>query len=263
MPSKEDGFLIIDEARFEYRRIGDNKPDSPTLVFLHEGLGSVSMWKEFPEQLVELTGLNAFIYSRQSYGKSSPLPSPREKDYLVNEAENILPKILKLAGIQQTLLVGHSDGASIALLFAAASLSPRPLAMALMAPHVFNEKLCIEGIRKAKLAFEKADLRQRLSVYHEDVDNAFWRWNDIWLADDFADWNIEECLSNINTSMLIIQGENDEYGSKSQVESISQHCMGKVDTLFLADCGHTPFREKNKQTLEAIRCFFKENISNN
>jgi pimeloyl-ACP methyl ester carboxylesterase len=257
----EDGFLIIDDLQFEYRRIGNNKTDSPTLVFLHEGLGSVSMWKDFPEQLAEATGLDAFIYSRQSYGKSSPLPVSRKSDYMHDEALDILPKVLDQANIKNAILVGHSDGASIALLFAGSNIPPVPCALVLMAPHVFNEDLSIKSIALAKQAFENSDLRERLGVYHNDVDNAFWRWNDIWLHSDFKDWNIENCLRSITAPMLVIQGEDDEYGTDAQIHAIQEKCGGTVETLILSDCKHAPFRDQNEATTSGISYFIEQSIS--
>jgi pimeloyl-ACP methyl ester carboxylesterase len=257
----EDGFLTIAQVRLEYRRIDNNKPDSPTLVFLHEGLGSVSMWKDFPEQLAKATGLEAFIYSRQSYGKSSPLPLSRKADYLQGEALHILPEVLKEAAIQKAILIGHSDGASIALIYAGSEKQPRPQALILMAPHVFNESLTVNSIELAKQAYEQGDLRKRIGVYHDNVDNTFWRWNDIWLDSEFKDWNIENCLHNITAPMLLIQGEDDEYGSEAQIQAIQNQCTGMLETIMLSNCKHSPFRDQNEATVSSISRFIKNNCS--
>lgn len=255
MTDTEEGFLEIDGARLEYCHIGEHDSTSPTLVFLHEGLGSVAMWKDFPAQLAKASGLNAFIYSRQSYGKSSVLPLAREVNYSYSEAVDVLPKVLAAANIVNPLFIGHSDGASIALIYAGALELPKTLGLILMAPHVFNEDISIAGIEAAKLAYEQGNLRARLSAYHDDVDNAFWRWNDIWLHDDFQFWNIEEFLKNISVPVLHIQGENDEYGTKAQTQAIQGQCAGKVEVLMLAECGHSPFRDQTQATLDAICSF--------
>ncbi len=258
MPDVEDGFIVIDDIRLEYHRIGNNSRHSPTLVFLHEGLGSVSMWKNFPEQLAEKTGLNAFSYSRQSYGKSSLLPLPRQVNYMHDEACKILPSVLELADISHPIFIGHSDGASIAIIYAGSARLPQPVALVLMAPHVFNEDLSRASIRIAKQAFKKKNLRERLKVYHNDVDNAFWRWNDIWLHDDFINWNIEEYLPAISTPVLHIQGKNDEYGTAAQIEAIRIQCAGPVEVLMLDNCGHSPFRDRTQATLDGISTFIEQ-----
>jgi pimeloyl-ACP methyl ester carboxylesterase len=256
----EEGFINISDVRLEYRRIGNNAVDSPTLVLLHEGLGSTAMWKTFPEQLHETTGLNAFIYSRQAYGKSSAATLPREADYMHREALDVLPKVLDAANIKIPIFVGHSDGASIALIYSGASKLPQALALILMAPHVFNEALSVKSIQVAKLDYEQSDLRERLGAYHDDVDNAFWGWNDIWLHDDFRDWNIEEYLSKISVPVLHIQGEDDEYGTEAQALSIKTQCSGPVELLMLDNCAHSPFRDQREATLESISRFINQHV---
>ncbi len=260
MPDIEYGFIVIDDVRLEYHRIGNNSRHSPTLVFLHEGLGSVSMWKNFPEQLAEKTGLNAFLYSRQSYGKSSSLPLPRQTDYMHGEACEVLPSVLELAGIDHPIFIGHSDGASIAIIYTGSARLPRPVALVLMAPHVFNEDLSRKSIRIAKQAFEQQNLRKRLKAYHDDVDNAFWRWNDIWLHDDFKNWNIEEYLPAISAPLLHIQGKNDEYGTSAQIDAIQTQCAGPVEVLMLDNCGHSPFRDQARATLDGISIFIGKHV---
>ncbi|MFT5134011.1 MAG: pimeloyl-ACP methyl ester carboxylesterase [Gammaproteobacteria bacterium] len=255
MTGIEEGFIVLDEVRLEYRRFGDNPTDSPTLVFLHEGLGSVAMWKDFPEQLAEVTGFNAFIYSRQSYGKSSPLPLPREVNYSREEAVDVLPKVMEAANILKPVFIGHSDGGSIALIYAGTGMQPVAAGLIVMAPHVFNESVSTSGIQLAKQAYEQGELRSRLSAYHNDVDNAFWRWNNIWLDKDFQYWNIEEFLPGISAPVLHIQGKNDEYGTEAQALAIQTQCGGIVEVLMLADCGHSPFRDQTQATLNGISNF--------
>lgn len=258
MPDIEAGFIVIDNIRLEYRSIATDTSDAATLVFLHEGLGSVAMWKDLPEQVHAATAVNAFIYSRQSYGKSSALPVARDARYLHHEALDVLPKVLEAAEIQKPVLIGHSDGASIALIYASSGKLPRASALVLMAPHVFNEDLSVSSIALARQAYEQTDLRERLGVYHDNVDNTFWRWNDIWLHDDFRDWNIEEYLSRITIPVLHIQGENDEYGTDAQVRAIQTQCAGPVEVLLLDKCKHTPFRDQPQATLEGIRNFIRQ-----
>ena len=236
--------------------------DSPALVLLHEGLGSIAMWKTFPEQLHEATGLNAFSYSRQAYGKSGAAVLPRGADYMHREALDVLPKVLEAANIKIPLLLGHSDGASIALIYTGAARLPHSPALILMAPHVFNEALSVKSIQAAKLAYEQSDLRERLGAYHDDVDNAFWGWNDIWLHEDFRDWNIEEYLPGISVPVLHIQGENDEYGTEAQALAIQAQCAGPVEITMLGNCGHSPVRDQALATLKVINGFIcQHNLS--
>ncbi len=262
MPKFENGFIETDDARLEYHRIGKNTGNSPTLVFLHEGLGSVSMWKDFPEQLGQITGLSAFAYSRQSYGRSSALAFPRDANYMHTEAIDVLPKVLELADITYPVFVGHSDGASIAIIYAGAGMLPQPAALVLLAPHVFNEDLSVKSIAAAKKAYEHENLRERLGRYHNDVDNAFWRWNDIWLDDDFKDWSIEEYLPRISMPVLHIQGVNDEYGTEAQPAAMQAQCTGPVEVLMLNDCGHSPFRDQAQATLKSIDDFINRHVFN-
>lgn len=245
------GVLCVEGVNLEFCEYGERSEKSPTLVMLHEGLGSVAMWKSFPQQLQEKTGLHLFVYSRQSYGQSDPLPQARKPDYMLAEAE-VLNKALKTSDISQAILLGHSDGASIALLSAAHSRSFYISGLILMAPHVFCENISIESIQVAKQNFENGELRAGLEPYHKDVDNAFWRWNDIWLDEQFREWNIENCLDQISIPVLCIQGMNDEYGSEAQLEAISAACSGSVTIRLMENCRHAPHRDQNQATLETI-----------
>jgi len=249
------GFFQIDDARLEYRRTheGDNSP--ATLIFLHEGLGSVAMWKDFPERLSKLTGMNALVYSRRSYGKSSRLEQPRQVDYMHDEAGRFLPQVLERAGISEPVFIGHSDGGSIALIYTGAGLHPAPRALVLLAPHVFTEELSIRSIRRARQAWDDGDLRERLAPYHDDVDNAFRRWNDIWLDARFRSWNIEASLPAVTCPVLHIQGVEDEYGTFEQARAVRAGCRGEVEIMMLEECGHAPFRDQPHRTLAGIRAF--------
>jgi pimeloyl-ACP methyl ester carboxylesterase len=223
-----------------------------TLVFLHEGLGSVSLWRDFPREVAEACGLPAFVYSRRNYGRSSATARlPWGVRYMHDEAA-LLPDVLAAAKIDDPIPVGHSDGASIALLYAAA----HPVrALVLLAPHVFGEELSFASIAKAKEAYERGDLRARLARHHHDVDAAFRGWNGAWLAPAFRSWNIEETLPRIRAPMLVVQGRDDEYGTVRQVEAIRSQAAGPVEVVILDGCGHSPQRDKPRETLQAIERF--------
>ena len=220
------------------------------IVLLHEGLGSVSLWKSFPRNLNQNTGHPVIAYSRQGHGKSDPLTGPRTPAFMHTEAE-VLRKILSAEGLTDALIVGHSDGASIALLYA----SRYPTAgLVLMAPHVFVEGLTLESIRQARHSFETTDLPARLGRYHDDVRHTFFAWNDIWLHPDFERWNIEAEAAKVTAPTLIIQGRQDEYGTHAQYDSIAR-AAPQTDVLVLGRCGHSPHRDRPGQVLEAIKSF--------
>jgi pimeloyl-ACP methyl ester carboxylesterase len=228
--------------------------DQPTLVFLHEGLGSVAMWRDFPQRVVAATGHPALVYSRAGYGLSSPLTEARRPDYMHAEALTTLPALLDLLAIERPILLGHSDGASIALIHAGAGVRA-VRAVAAISPHVFVESLSLAGIAKAKVSYETGDLRQRLARYHADVDAAFRGWNDIWLDPAFRDWNIEPCLDAVNCPVLLVQGRNDEYGTLAQLDAIQRRVTGPVARLELEACGHSPQRDQPLATLTALQRF--------
>lgn len=257
MSGKESAGLRVNGVRLEYQHISVADSDRPTLVFLHEGLGSVSMWKDYPEKVCRETACNGLLYSRQSYGNSDPLSEPRTPDYLQHEATVVLPAILAELELGNPVLIGHSDGASIALIYAAIANAPAVRGMVLMAPHVFVEELSIEGIRKARQAFEQGALRNGLANYHSDIDNAFWRWNDIWLAEEFRGWNIEHLLDRVTCPVLLVQGHDDEYGSESQLRSIESRCPGEIHTLLLENCRHSPHRDQESACLKATGNFIR------
>jgi pimeloyl-ACP methyl ester carboxylesterase len=228
--------------------------DGPTLVFLHEGLGSVAQWRDFPEKLASACDLGAFVYSRANYGRSSPTaPLPRPVRYMHDEAL-LLPEVLRAAGISDPILIGHSDGASISILYAA----DRPVrGLVLEAPHVFGEEVSFASIARAKEAYEKAGLRDRLAKYHENVDAAFYGWNGPWLDPGFRQWNLSDRLPRISAPILVVQGLADEYGTAAQVEAIRRGAGGKVDAALLEGCGHAPHREKPEETLAVMQAFVR------
>lgn len=243
----------IDGAQLEYHWTGPPPHTAPTLVLLHEGLGCAALWKEFPARLSAATDCGVLAYSRQGYGGSDAVALPRPLDYLEDEALRVLPAVLDAAGIQRALLVGHSDGASIALVHSGGRRDPRVRGQVLMAPHVFNEDLSVRGIRATQDAYEHGELRARLARWHGDnVDGAFYGWSEAWLHPDFAHWNIEKYLSHITVPSVVIQGEDDPYGSVAQVEAIRRQVKGTVRVLMLPDCGHAPFREQPAPTQDAI-----------
>jgi pimeloyl-ACP methyl ester carboxylesterase len=231
---------------------GQNK-DAPTLVFLHEGLGSVSMWRDFPEKAVEATGAPAIVYSRYGYGRSDVLTGPRPVRYMHDEALKALPELLQTLQIREPVLVGHSDGASIALIHAGAL--DGVAAVVAMAPHVFVEDLSVASIEAAKKTFDTTDLGARLARHHADPEKTFRGWNDVWLHPDFRGWNIEEFLPRITCPVLAIQGFEDEYGSMAQLDALATQVGGAIETLRLADCRHSPHRDQPAAVLEALTAF--------
>jgi pimeloyl-ACP methyl ester carboxylesterase len=238
----------------EYEWVGAAAPGTPTLVFLHEGLGSIRQWRDFPLQVAQSTGCRALVYSRYGYGQSDVLAEPRVGvDFMHREALESLPVLIAQLAIERPVLVGHSDGASIALIHAGARHAVR--ALALMAPHVFVEPICVESIRKASAAFDASDLAQRLGKYHRDPRKTFHLWADVWLDPAFLQWNIEECLPAISCPVLAIQGEDDTYGTMAQLEAIRRGVRGPCTLAKLAACGHAPFRDQPGATLEALTGF--------
>jgi pimeloyl-ACP methyl ester carboxylesterase len=246
-------FLDAGSHRLEYQRIAGREP-APVLIFLHEGLGSIALWRDFPEKLAAATGLSAIVYSRYGYGHSDPLAEPRAVDYMHREALETLPELRAALGLDDVILVGHSDGASIALIHAGAGQWP-VRALVLEAPHVFVEDVSVASIAAAREAYATTDLRRRLARYHADVDSAFRGWNDIWLAPDFRAWNIEASLPGIACPVLAIQGGDDEYGTLAQLDAIARRLHAPLERRVLADCGHSPHRDQEAATLEAMSAF--------
>ena len=252
-------FVTAGGHRLEYSRI-DPKPgpgaavDAPVLVFLHEGLGSVALWKDFPARVVQATGVPALVYSRYGYGKSDRLAGARGVDYMHREALEVLPELLGALSVRNPILVGHSDGASIALIHAGAASRP-VRGLALLAPHVFVEDISVRSIEEAKVAFETTDMQKKLARYHTDARRTFYGWNDIWLRSDFRQWNIEEYLPRIRCPVMAIQGVNDEYGTMAQVEAIAARVAGPCELVKIEACGHRLHRDQHDATLAAIvRC---------
>jgi pimeloyl-ACP methyl ester carboxylesterase len=216
------------------------------------------MWRDFPARLAEATGLGALVYSRAGYGRSDPVPLPRPLRFMHDEALVVLPEVLEAAGIRDAILVGHSDGGSIALIHAGSGQATRVCALVLEAPHVFCEEISVRSIAAAGEKYRQGDLRRALERHHgANVDVAFWGWNRAWLDPGFRAWNIEEYLPGVGVPVLVIQGDRDEYGTLKQLDAIAAGCRGPVERLVLPDCGHSPHREQPEATLAAIVSFLR------
>lgn len=244
------------EYRWARTRVGASC--GPTLVLLHEGLGSVSLWRDFPERLAASTRCDVFLYSRPGYGASSAVQLPRPTRYLHDEGLHVLPAVLAAAGIGDHVLIGHSDGGSIAIIHAGGKRDPSTRALVLLAPHVFNEDITRRSIAAARDSFDDSGLRARLARHHGDqVDATFHGWADVWLSDAFRDWNIETFLAAIEVPILLLQGEDDRYGTVRQVEAIQRGASGRVTTRLLSACGHSLQRDQPEVVLRAIAAFLE------
>jgi len=249
------GFLRVGGADLEYRFIGPAPDAAPTIVMLHEGLGSVGLWGDFPEKLQAATGCGVFAYSRAGYGASSPVTLPRPLDYMHIEASDVLPKVLDTMGFRRGLLLGHSDGASIVAIYAGSRQDHRVKGVVMIAPHFIVEDISVKSIAEIKDAYETNELRAKLARWHKDVDNAFYGWNGAWLDPKFRDWDISEYLAYIRVPVAVVQGELDQYGTMRQVEIAKDECYCPVDVTVVPAAGHSPHREAPEATLDAITQF--------
>jgi pimeloyl-ACP methyl ester carboxylesterase len=246
--------LLVDGRAVEFRAIPGDL-NLPVLVLLHEGLGCVSLWRDFPDQLSEATDHPIFVYSRFGYGGSAPAPLPWPTDYMQREGIEVLPKLLTAAGIEDCVLVGHSDGASIALANAGAVQDDRVRGLILMAPHVFAEECGLNSIREIGQQYA-AGLRERLAKYHGDnVDCAFRGWSESWTSPAFAEWNLEALLPAIDVPLLQIQGVDDQYGTLAQLRAIAAGVSGPCQTEVLERCRHAPQFEQTERTLSLMADF--------
>lgn len=245
--------LVIAGKRLETLWIGRERSDQPVIVMLHEGLGSIALWKDFPDQLAARTGCAVLVYSRYGHGNSDKLMEKRPVNFMHHEGEVVLPELLDKLAVDRPILLGHSDGASISIIFAG-RYPERPGALVLEAPHVFVEDLSVASITQAKVNYQTTDLRQRLSRYHAHVDATFWGWNDIWLDRAFRAWNIEQYLSAIRCPVLCIQGEEDEYGTRAQVDAIAAQAP-QTEIVMLPDGKHSPHRDQAEEALDRIAEF--------
>jgi pimeloyl-ACP methyl ester carboxylesterase len=251
----DSGFLDINGQSLEYRMIGPRPAEAPTLVLLHEGLGCVGLWGDFPDKLQQATGAGVFVYSRAGYGQSSPVKLPRPLTYMHDEARETLPALLDAIGFRDGVLIGHSDGASIAAIYAGTHQDHRLDGLVLIAPHFVVEDVSITSIRAAKTAYETTDLRTKLARWHKDPDNAFRGWNGAWLDPDFRKWHLTEELAYIRVPILIVQGEDDQYGTVKQIEYAKQECYCPVEVALLPGVKHSPQREAPEVTLKIVADF--------
>lgn len=264
MLAKEGFFTVGDaaledvgDAALEYRFIPGTGAEVPPLVFLHEGLGSLALWGEVPARIAARTGAAVLVYSRRGYGRSSPLRAPRTPCYLHDEALRVLPAVLAQAGLARPILFGHSDGASIALIYAGAH--PDAVAgLILEAPHVFVEDMTVAAIAKIGAAARETALLAKLARYHDDSAASFWGWNRIWLDPAFRSWRIIAELPAITAPLLLIQGADDEYGSLAQIDAITSAVAGPALSLILADCGHSPHRDQYTAVEDAAAAFVEK-----
>jgi pimeloyl-ACP methyl ester carboxylesterase len=236
----------------------EGDPTQKPLVFLHEGLGSVAMWRDWPQKVCQATGRTGVVFSRRGYGQSDPIVDVRgvgrlQADYMRREAAYVLPALLGELGIEKPILVGHSDGATIALLYASVFGCTACVAMA---PHLFVEPICVSAIEGAKKAFETTDLPHKLARYHADVQSAFWQWCDVWLSEPFSHFNMVKDVKRITCPVLAIQGVDDAYGTMAQIDAILDNVIGAKD-LRLPNCGHSPHKDQPQAVTEAIAAFVK------
>ncbi len=255
----------VDGVQLEYAWHGPRPDQAPTIVFLHEGLGCVSMWRDFPAELAAATGLGAMVYSRRGYGTSDPCELLRQPDFMHVEGLEVLPRLVEVAELREFLLVGHSDGASIALVYAGnpAGYGYQGLKGVMVeAPHVMVEEISVQGIKQARQAFENGDLRQRLERHHGDnVDCAFYGWSLVWLENDFCQFNIEEYVACIEVPLQVIQGEGDDYGTPEQLATIGRALGDGVELNMWPDCGHSPHQERPEKVLAAMTRFIGESLN--
>jgi len=244
------------EVCIEYVRIAPGRTDAPLVVFLHEGLGSVAMWKDFPQQLCDAGGYRGLVFSRPAYGRSTPRDEDErwDVDFMHRQAFEVLPAFFEAIGLhEKPWLFGHSDGGSIALLYAA-RFPDKVAGIVVVAPHIFVEDVTVANIEEARTAYETTDLPQRLGKYHDSADSAFWGWNRIWLHPPFRQWNIEAELAGIRCPVLAIQGIDDEYGTLEQIRGIARRAP-QTQRVELADCGHSPHRDQPEKAIVAAVSF--------
>src|SRR6266853_138306 len=251
------GTLRIGAADLQYRMIGPAPADAPTIVMLHEGLGCVGLWGDFPERLAAATGAGVMVYSRAGYGASTTVELPRPLDYMHVEALDTLPKLLDQLGFRRGLLLGHSDGASIAAIYAGGVQDHRVRGVAMIAPHFIVEDMGLVSIAEARTAYQTGGLREKLARWHGDVDNTFYGWSDAWLDPKFHNWDISEYLAYIRVPVAILQGADDQYGTIRQIEIAREECYCPVDVTIITRAGHSPHREAPEATLNSITEFAK------
>lgn len=253
-----DGFvgaLDIKGVRLEAVCYGPSPDQTPTIVLLHEGLGCVALWRDFPRRLAAATGFGVFAYSRAGYGQSDSVRLPRPLDYMTREAVDVLPALLDAIGFRRGVLMGHSDGATIAAIHVGSVEDFRVRGLILIAPHFFTEPEGLHSIATARVAYLTGDLKPRLAKYHADVDAAFLGWCEAWLDPGFKSWNVADVIDYWRVPALAIQGEGDQYGTLAQIREIESRTYSPVDVEILADCGHAPHLEQPEAVLNAVADF--------
>lgn len=251
-------FLTINSKKIEIQWFNKASSDRPCLIFLHEGLGCASMWKDFPALVSQKTNCPAFVFSRFGYGKSDPAPLPWKLNYMHTEALTILPEVITAACIKEYILIGHSDGGSIGIIFAGSPYATGLKGLITEAAHICCEPISVDSIFQAKISYERRNLKHALEKYHgKNTENAFRGWNDVWLNPRFMHWNIEKYLKHIKVPMLALQGTDDQYGTIKQLESINARVSG-VHTRLLKNCKHTPHLEKPDIVLGLVTQFIRD-----
>ena len=259
LPALSTQFITVDGVRLEYQWHGPPASEAPTIVFLHEGLGSITRWRDFPAALCARMAWGGLVYNRQGYGGSDPLRPPLSPQFMHHQALHVLPRVLEAFGIARPVLFGHSDGASISLIYAG-SRPDSPAALILEAPHVFVEPVTVTSIAAIHDSYRSTDLRARLERHHgSNVDLLFESWAGVWLSDEFRRWNIEEYLPTITSPTLVIQGTDDEYGTARQVEAVAAGVSGPVETHLLDGCRHSPHIDR-RDALEAATVTFLQRL---
>ena len=251
----ESQFVTIGGSRLEYQWHGPRADAAPTIVFLHEGLGAITRWRDIPAALAARTGWGALVYNRQGYGGSAPFTGQRSSRFMHREAIDVLPLLLEAFEIGRPVLFGHSDGASIALIYAGSS-RPAPLALIAESPHVFVEDVTVASIAALRDTYYSSDLRARFERHHgANTDALLESWTNRWLADDFRAWDIREYLPAIRCPALVIQGRDDEYGTLQQVDTVVDGISGRTETLILNECGHSPHLDQREAVEAAVVAF--------
>lgn len=253
--SAGSGLLTAGGKRLEYRCLGPAPEAAPTIVMLHEGLGCVALWRDFPEKVAAATGLGVFVFSRAGYGRSDPAELPRPLDFMTREAVDVLPEVLDQIGLRRGILLGHSDGATIAAIYGGRVPDSRLCGLILMAPHFFTEPMGLAEIAKTREVYETTDMRRKMAKYHRDPDNAFRGWNDTWLHPDFEAWNVAGVIDDLRVPVLAIQGRDDQYGTLAQIDEIERRIPAPLEISIIDDCRHSPQLEQPDKTLAAIAEF--------
>lgn len=247
LPTAE--YVDVSARRLHVRQLPGRRSRAP-LIFLHEGLGSVDLWRRFPDEIADRSGRPGLVYSRYGNGWSTPLGEPRHPGYMHDEALETLPEIVRMFDIEAPILVGHSDGASIALIYAGSGHPVRGLV--LIAPHVFVEPETVEAISAIRDAFPGSDLPERMAKYHADAEATFSGWADIWLDPAFRDWNIEEYLDGVTSPALLVQGEEDQYGTTRQLDAIAAGVRGPTQRLMVPEAEHSPHLSHTSPVTSAV-----------